>query len=91
MQKDQKLKIPTHHLDMMYAALIAKKGDTSYRKSIKFSEIALIFVNSLTDAILKIEKMEVLSGKLYLNSKSMPYMTVLNLDVIFAIRKSSNI
>jgi hypothetical protein len=49
----------------MYAALIAKKEVSFCKISTKFLETALIFVNSLINAIWKTVKMVELFGKLY--------------------------
>lgn len=79
------------HPDTMCAVLIAKREDTFYKILIKYLKIVLIFVSSLISVILKTEKVEESFGKLYLNSRNMLFMIVLNLAVIFAIRKNFNI
>ena len=79
------------HPDTMCAVLIAKREDTFYKILTKYLKIVLIFVNSLISVILKTEKVVESFGKLYLNSRNMLFMIVLNLDVISAIRKNFNI
>jgi len=79
------------HWDTMYAALIAKKEVNFCKISTKFLETALIFVNSLINAIWKTVKMVELFGKLYLSFKSTLFMIVRNSVVIFVIKKNFNI
>lgn len=79
------------HWDTMYAAQIVKKEVTFCKISTRFLEIALIFVNSLINVILKTVKMEVLFGKLYSSFKSMLFMIAQNSVAIFVIKKNFNI